>query len=480
MLRNAIGLFLLVCFITSCEKETIDNSTRFPLKFSTDTLTFDTVFQTLGSATRSFRIYNRSSSTLIISRAYLSQGTNSQYRFNIDGLSGVKAENIRILPNDSLWVFAEVTVNPNPSNPILVMDSIILETNGSRQIIIMRALGQNAYFHYGEVVQSSTTFLSDKPHVIIDKRTNSGTIPGLLIANGATLNIEAGCKLHFASSAGIIVQGSLKCNGTKDKPIHMRGLRLEKSYIKAAGQWLGLLFERNSKNNVLSFTTVDESAFGIWMGFQSQTNFGQMTNNSTRAEIYLKNSTISNAFYWTLRSMNCKVEADNCQFFTSTEYLVQLLLGGDYRFRNCTLFNIQSKDKKGNLLLANQFYDEDGKQTYKNKLDNTCFFENCIINSNADESIILDIDKPLNTDADYSFRNCNYNSKSNLTSPSFTNAQVNQNPLFESTVIDKENLKLKSNSPCIDKGLSNSVLDDIKGDPRPKGSGTDIGAYESF
>ncbi len=476
-----LGLILIVCgtLFFSCEKEVLDSSTKFPLKFSSDTLTFDTVFQTLGSATRSLRIYNQSNSTLIISRAFLSRGISSQFRFNIDGLSGVQAEKIRILPNDSLWIFSEVTINPNPSNPILVQDSLILETNGSRQIIIMRALGQNAYFHYGEVIQSNTNFLSDKPHVIIDKTTSSGTIPGLLIIPGATLNIEAGTQLHFANSAGIIVQGSLKCNGTKEKPIKMRGLRLEKSYIKAAGQWLGLLFERNSKNNLLEFTNVDESAFGVWMGFQSQTNFGQMTNG-TRAEIYLKNSTISNAFYWTLRSMNCKVQADNCQFFTSTEYLVQLLLGGDYQFRNCTLFNIQSKDKKGNLLLANQFYDEDGKQTYKNKLDNTCFFENCIVNSNADESIILDIDKALNQEADYNFRNCNYNSKSNLTSASFTNCQVNQNPIFESTVIDKESLKLRSNSPCIDKGVFNSLNDDIKGDPRPKGSGVDIGAYESF
>ena len=479
MLR--LSFLLVVSFIvfSSCQKESLDTTSKFPLKFSTDTLTFDTVFQTLGSATRSFRIYNRSSNTLIISRAFLSRGTNSQFRFNIDGLPGTQAEKIRILPNDSLWVFSEVTVSPNPSNPVLILDSLILETNGSRQVIIMRALGQNAYFHYGEVIQSNTSFLSDKPHVIIDKTTNSGTIPGLIIAPGATLNIEAGTQLHFSNSSGIIVQGSLKCNGTKDKPIKMRGLRLEKVFLKVAGQWLGLLFERNSKNNLVEYTTLDESAFGVWAGYQSTTNFGQMTN-ATRTEIYLKNSTISNAFYWTLRSMNCKVLADNCQFFTSTDYLVQLLLGGEYQFRNCTLFNIQSKDKKGNLILTNQFYDESSKQTFKNKLENTCFFENCIINSNTDESILLDIDKALNIEADCSFRNCNYNSKGNLTSSSFVNCQLNQNPLFINTSIDKENLKLKATSPCVDKGISNSLSTDILGNPRPNGNGMDIGAFESF
>jgi hypothetical protein len=41
-------------------------------------------------------------------------------------------------------------------------------------------------------------------------------------------------------------------------------------------------------------------------------------------------------------------------------------------------------------------------------------------------------------------------------------------------------LKLKATSPCVDKGISNSLSTDILGNPRPNGNGMDIGAFESF
>lgn len=471
-------IFCVYLLVLSCSKESIDTSSQYKLKFSSDTLIFDTVFQTLGSATRSFKIYNPTQSTFIISKAYLAGGTNSPFRFNLDGLPHTQATDIRILPQDSLWLFADVTVDPNPNNPILVQDSIIIETNGGKQTIILRAIGQNAYFHYGEIISSSTIFSNDKPHVIIEKKTSSGTIPGIVISPNTILTIQEGTQLHFSSGAGILSLGTIKSMGTSSQPIKMRGLRLEKNYIHAAGQWLGILFERNSKDNLIEYTTIDESAFGIWLGYQTTTDFNAMKNNLNRPELSLKNSTISNAYYWGIRSINGDLQAENSQIYTSTDYLIQLFLGGITQFRNCTIFNIQAKDKKSNFILSNKIYDEVSKQTYTNKIENTTIFENCIFHSNTDESIIIEIDETINSNLDFQFKNCNYNSASNLNTSSFISCQMNQNPNFESTTIDKENLKLKSNSPCIDRGFDNGLSIDITGSSRPKGSGIDIGAFE--
>jgi hypothetical protein len=63
-------LIVMVQFFSSCKKDTflMNGGT---LSFSTDTLKFDTVFTSLGSVTRSFKIYNTNNKRVKINQIKL-------------------------------------------------------------------------------------------------------------------------------------------------------------------------------------------------------------------------------------------------------------------------------------------------------------------------------------------------------------------------------------------------------------------------
>lgn len=100
------------------------------LSFSKDTVVFDTVFTTIGSTTQQFKIYNKDSKTIRIDEIELMGGTNSKFSINVDGLQGTKIEDLYIEGGDSLFVFVEVTLDPNGTNlPMVIEDSIRFKSN---------------------------------------------------------------------------------------------------------------------------------------------------------------------------------------------------------------------------------------------------------------------------------------------------------------------------------------------------------------
>ena len=58
------------------------------LTFSVDTIVFDTVFTTVGSTTKQFKIYNPSSKSIQIDEIELMGGDQSPFRLNVDGEKG--------------------------------------------------------------------------------------------------------------------------------------------------------------------------------------------------------------------------------------------------------------------------------------------------------------------------------------------------------------------------------------------------------
>src|SRR5688572_9253026 len=124
--------FLFLCSIalvvafSSCRKDKLLTDSGTQLRFSTDTLTFDTVFTTIGSAVRSFIIYNDENKPVELSSLRIAGGENSMFRLNVDGVPGKVFTNVRIEAKDSIYVFASVTVDPTSGvNPFVIEDQIL-------------------------------------------------------------------------------------------------------------------------------------------------------------------------------------------------------------------------------------------------------------------------------------------------------------------------------------------------------------------
>jgi hypothetical protein len=468
-----IGVLWVLGGLFSCSKDAFYNGSDKVLKFSMDTVMIDTVFTTLGSATASVKIYNTSNESVKISSIQFANAAQTAFKINVDGISGSIINDVEIGAKDSMYVFAKVTIDPKgASTSILVEEAIEINYNNVTQYVVFSALGIDAYFHYGEFITENTVWKTDKPHVVLERTIKDTFYPGIIIPSGVTLTMPAGSKVFFNSQAGILCGGTLKIEGTRSDSVVLRGIRLTKSYIHNAGAWLGLMYLRNSKNNTIKYAYVDESILGIYMGFQTDLNFEAMTDN-TRAEIFIANSFIKNAYYFTLRSMNNKIKAENSVFFTSTDNLCQLTLGGDYEFNNCTFYNSQSPKKKELLALTNFVYYEPTGTTYKANLTKASFV-NCVWGTTFDESIYVGMKD--GADSNYSFTNCLYYSKTNFKTDRFNSCKNEAVVKFKNTAPDREDFHLTAGSPCIDAGISNGIPTDIE--DKPRNGIYDIGAYE--
>ena len=130
--------------LTSCIDDDFTTNPSHVLAFSTDTVAFDTVFTTIGTSTRSFRIYNRNKKSLNISSIKLADAEHSGFHINVDGMSGDNFTNVEIRGKDSLYVFVEANIDPtNQDNPIFIVDSIVFVTNGVQQDVKLTAYGQD-------------------------------------------------------------------------------------------------------------------------------------------------------------------------------------------------------------------------------------------------------------------------------------------------------------------------------------------------
>lgn len=413
---------MVIFGLSSCYEEddfTTDSSDK--LEFSTDTLRFDTVFTKVGSATRIMKIYNRNARPIRISKINFKGNKGAFFRMNVDGVPGRQFENVEINAKDSIYLFAEVTIDPDlpvSASPFVIEEELLFETNGNQQTVKVEAWGQNAnYFpsRFGKggiwsvCTAAEITWNDPKPYVIY----------GILVVDDCLLNIPAGTQIYVHGGVtknvaneiyndGYIIvlkDGRLNIQGTQEQPVTIQGDRLEEEFKNRPGQWSGIIIDDQSQGNRIEFATVKNSILGIAV--------------DSLASLTLKNVQIYNTTSVGLAGVHSQITGENCLIHSNGSNSLFLSYGGVYRFSFST-FASYGVDAAA-LTMSNGIC-VDPPACFRlrgNTLNAT--FNNCIIfGSRADEITIGDYTGVNNAELIYKFKNCIVRTK-DLNNPLYGN-----------------------------------------------------------
>lgn len=479
MNRYAAGIVLLfialiTVFNTSCKKEKLLNAGG-ELRFSVDTLNFDTVFTTMGSYTAQVKIYNPQDQKVNISNIRLQTGSGSYFKLNVNGIPGNNVSNVELAAKDSMYVFATVNIDPNDSTtPFVVHDKLTATMNGKDFSIPFMAYGQNAYYIRDSVMKTQT-WKTDKPYVIINNA---------LIDEGQTLTIPAGCRVYVHADSRLLIWGILNAVGTKKDSIIFQGDRLDRKYfgnVGYPGEWGGLYFNKTSHDNLMNYVILrncgNSTKLGTGVFSPAAIQLNQDTINDTKAMLTMRNCIVENSIGYGILGFGATLVAENCLINACGAQALATFEGGGYILRHCDLITYSSGKIShiDNPVMALINYRDVDDVSYVAG-DLVAQLDNCIIWGSLENECF--IKKRGNYQFNVSVNNCLIKNAEALSADAVTtNCIMNQDPQFENYATF--NFRLKSNSPVIGKGKPlASVTTDLDGKTRD-GSAPDIGCYEN-
>ncbi len=423
---------MTLCGLGGCISDSFSDSPSDLLSFSTNTVSFDTVFTDVGTPTARLKVYNRAKKSLNISHiAFRTPSTD--FRVNVDGVTGSTFRDVEIRGGDSIFVFIECFIPENrDAQPFLVSDFLDFTTNGVTQSVEVQAWGQNVVRLRDFKVETDMTMTAEKPYVIFDS---------LVVAPTATLRINPGARILFHDKASISVHGRILAEGTSDELIHLRGDRLDyvlpnAPYDILAGQWKGIDIAPESHGNRLSYVNMRSTVYGVRA-------IG--SDHPEQQKIEIVNSWLHNSQQTVFKAQDCLTASYGVCFSEAAEAVVNLK-GGTHQFSQCTfaneyLFSIPTES----ILSLSGLKAEDQEDTGHPPM--SAQFGNCII-----YGIPGDITPGDLTGTDVFLNYCSFKSEGS-DDDNFRNCFWNTNPLFL-TVRDeyKFDYRLQSDSPVIGKG----------------------------
>lgn len=321
-----------MAILTACsDDDTFSINSGDRLSFAVDTLSFDTIFSTVPTSTRSFWVHNNSGDGLRLARVSLEHGNQRGFRVNVDGnyldnTLGSLVQDIEVRKGDSIRVFVELTTAANGNDtPTLVEDNIVFSLeSGVEQKVNLRAYSWDALSLDTLAITNDTTISTAKP-ILINR--------GITVAEGATLTVNAPTKLYFRAGNGINVYGRLIVEGTPDNNVMLRGDRTDRMfdylpYDRVSGQWGGITIKATSTGNIVRYADIHSGSYGI------RCDSAALDTISPRLTVDC--STIHNISGNGIEATNAYVKMTNSQISNAAGNCVDIC-GGKTEIVYCTL-----------------------------------------------------------------------------------------------------------------------------------------------
>lgn len=455
--KKSLFLIILVAIISlvsvGCKKKNFLSKKN--LNFSIDTLVFDTVFTSIGSTTKQFKIYNKENNTVSITDIELMGGESSPFRMNVDGIMSTQIQDIELEGKDSLFVFVEVTLAVSGQNsPLIIEDSIRFRTNGVDQYVQLAVWGQDAYFHYKDLNEG--IWPNDKPHVIYGYAA---------VDSAKTLEIQAGTQIYLHKNALLYVyKSTLNIQGTIGNEVVFQGDRLEQDYQDISGQYYGIYFEK-ARPSTINYAIIKNGTSGIHL-FSRDQAFTDYTLTVTNTII--KNQARYGIFIYS----GAKVKAENSIIAKNGTHALLVLEGGDFNFNHCNLVGYGASTSAA--VGISNFYNDYSNGTTNVGSINQGVFQNCIITGNQTTELAIDTIQMAGVVINFNFNHCLIKSEEVQTDGFYQSILWNNNPNFTNPL--ELDFSFPSSAQQNSNGINTSVVSDILGNPR--NNPPDIGAVE--
>ncbi|AFM02806.1 hypothetical protein Fleli_0319 [Bernardetia litoralis DSM 6794] len=452
-----ILLSLVSISLFSCEPkdEIISTDKSNEISFSPDTVFFDTLYTGFESPIRRISVKNFNDKALNISKISLQTGENSPFRLTINGIKQQEATDIFLRGNDSLRVFLDILPPILNTDEITKLeDFLIVESNGNIEKLPLVVWLQDGILLEDSVLECQTVWNGEKPYII------KGNV---LVEENCKLTIEAGVKVVFLKDAALLVAGSLEINGTTTNKVKLGSFRNDGAFENALGQWFGILFGENSKQNRISYAIIENATTGIRFG---------TPDTDTIPDLVIENTEIRNMAEAGIFCLNSDILIQNTLIHNCLKRTFSAGAGGNYFFYNNTFanfgFNFFREEPSFELSNVLVFVDTLGNEQIIRENLNAYFINNIIWGSMNEELILF-----ATPEANFqTFWNANL-LKTNLLDESLPNI-LNQDPKFVDAFNGK--YQLDSLSPAINTGLYIELEIDLEGKVRD--SNPDIGAFE--